>query len=91
MGIKETPLSELDRLSSPVNGRERTLVMFSHTAKGQLYNMPLLSRFVNSRGTTENIYPRLVDYELLAGPDGKRVVAFGWFAGGKPLYMCVSL
>jgi len=26
--------------------------------------------------------PRLVDYELLLGEDGKRCVGFGWFAGG---------
>ncbi|KAG8832376.1 hypothetical protein FRC17_001423 [Serendipita sp. 399] len=72
IGIKETPLKEL--LTSPVNGRSRTHIMFSHTAKGQLYNMPLLSRFTNSTA-------RLVDYELLTNTDGKRVVAFGWYAG----------
>ncbi|KAG8868396.1 hypothetical protein FRB98_003566, partial [Tulasnella sp. 332] len=47
VGIKETPISELDHLTTPVDGRERTHIMFSHTAKGQLYNMPLLSRFAN--------------------------------------------
>ncbi|KAG8910593.1 hypothetical protein FRC01_006246, partial [Tulasnella sp. 417] len=88
VGIKETPLSELDRLKSPVNGRERTHVMFSHTAKGQPYNMPLLSRFVAGEGQsahTSNLLPRLVDYELLTGADGKRVVGFGWFAGAAGL------
>ncbi|KAG8912919.1 hypothetical protein FRC00_003491, partial [Tulasnella sp. 408] len=88
IGIKETPLSELDRLKSPVNGRERTHVMFSHTAKGQPYNMPLLSRFVAGDGQsaqTSKLLPRLVDYELLTGADGKRVVGFGWFAGAAGL------
>lgn len=80
VGIKETPISQLDALKAPVNGRERTHVMFSHTAKGQMYNMPLLSRFVDDSGG--DMAPRLVDYELLTGPDGKRVVGFGWFAGG---------
>lgn len=32
IGIKEVPLNELD--TSPVNGRARTHIMFSHTAKG---------------------------------------------------------
>lgn len=27
--------------------------------------------------------PRLIDYELLVGEDGKRTVGFGWFAGGE--------
>ncbi|KAG9005553.1 hypothetical protein FRB90_010309 [Tulasnella sp. 427] len=88
IGIKETPLSELDRLKTPVNGRERTHVMFSHTAKGQLYNMPLLSRFVAEDGQSAQSskhLPRLVDYELLTGADGKRVVGFGWFAGAAGL------
>lgn len=48
--------------------------MFSHTAKGQAYNMPLLSRFTQATA-------RLIDYELLTGRDGKRTVAFGWYAG----------
>ena len=57
--------------------------MFSHTAKGQLYNMPLLSRFVDTGdSSSSSVLPRLVDYELLTGTDGKRVTAFGWFAGG---------
>lgn len=83
VGIKETPISELDNLTAPVDGRERTHVMFSHTAKGQLYNMPLLSRFASPVGIGQPLAPRLIDYELLTGADGKRVVGFGWFAGGK--------
>lgn len=48
--------------------------MFSHTAKGQDYNRPLLARLANSAAS-------LIDYELLADEGGKRVVAFGWYAG----------
>ncbi|PCH34748.1 hypothetical protein WOLCODRAFT_139556 [Wolfiporia cocos MD-104 SS10] len=62
--------------------------MFSHTIKGQMYNMELLSKFVASShalgGTPTDhpsLLPRLVDYELLTGEDGKRTVGFGWFAG----------
>jgi alpha-aminoadipic semialdehyde synthase len=72
LGIKETPLNEL--ITDTVEGRLRTHFMFSHTAKGQAYNMPLLARFTNATA-------RLVDYELLTDRDGKRTVAFGWYAG----------
>ena len=61
--------------------------MFSHTAKGQPYNTPLLSHFVaplDETETTKLLCPRLIDYELLTNEtDGKRTVGFGWFAGGK--------
>lgn len=64
--------------------------MFSHTIKGQHYNMGLLARFLktpayNDRG---DLIPRLIDYELITGEDGKRTVAFGWYAGGKRLLLC---
>lgn len=72
LGIKETPLNEL--ITDPVEGRPRTHFMFSHTAKGQAYNMPLLARFTQTTA-------RLIDYELLTDGNGKRTVAFGWYAG----------
>lgn len=72
VGIKETPLDEL--LTNEIDGKPRTHIMFSHTAKGQHYNMPLLAKFTQSSA-------RLIDYELLTDSQGKRVVAFGWYAG----------
>jgi alpha-aminoadipic semialdehyde synthase len=88
IGIKETPLSEL--LTSPVPSPTspevpipRTHFMFSHTTKGQPYNMELLSRFLRDNPNKEPTEPRLIDYELLVGKDGKRSVGFGWFAGGS--------
>lgn len=67
--------------------RSRTHMMFSHTTKGQLYNMALLSKFLSPGGQNvhnSNIHaPRLIDYELLIAEDGKRCVGFGWFAGGE--------
>lgn len=69
--------------------------MFSHTTKGQAYNMGLLSKFLRKKDAIEDgngeigvdvkkgLKPRLIDYELLVGEDGKRTVGFGWFAGGK--------
>lgn len=98
LGIKETPMDALVRQRAPVrlstaNGViPRTHVMFSHTAKGQPYNTGLLSQFVAPtegpfESTTEfektlELWPRLIDYELLTNDEGKRTVGFGWFAGG---------
>jgi len=102
LGIKETPLDELLRLpvlnihNDFIQEFPRTHIMFSHTVKGQTYNMPLLSRFLNpgwlnsAPKTKKDLlraskYPTLIDYELLLNDEGKRAVGFGWFAGG----MCV--
>lgn len=105
LGIKEIPLSELadqsgylplDSDKRPRSQVPRTHLMFSHTGKGQSYNMPLLSKFIREYQEDEarvmdqrsEGMQRLIDYELLTdgpAPGGKRVVAFGWFAGGAPL------
>lgn len=90
LGIKETPLNEL--ITSPVANLDksnptvtcaRTHMMFSHTAKGQAYNIPLLSRFLadETHLLGDESLPRLVDYEFLTDKSGKRTVGFGWFAG----------
>ncbi|KAG8700622.1 hypothetical protein FRC08_004601 [Ceratobasidium sp. 394] len=76
LGIKEVPLDECI-----ASRADRTHLMFSHTAKGQPYNTPLLARFVGNEDKAS-----LVDYELLTdGETGKRVVAFGWYAGAAGL------
>lgn len=58
--------------------------MFSHTHKGQEYNMELLSKFLNPPGHAgpDLKRPTLIDYELLTDENGKRTVGFGWYAGG---------
>ncbi|CAE6447590.1 unnamed protein product [Rhizoctonia solani] len=83
LGIKEVPIDECISTLTPRN-TPRTHLMFSHTAKGQEYNTGLLSQFVSPPGDT-NARARLVDYELLADESGKRVVAFGWYAGAAGL------
>lgn len=108
LGIKETPMEALVQQRSPVhlptaNGPvPRTHVMFSHTAKGQPYNTGLLSQFASpSDGLsgsaaefekTLELWPRLIDYELLTNDQGKRTVGFGWFAGGplSPLSLDIT-
>ena len=88
LGVKEPPLNEL--LVTPVpspyhEGPDllpRAHLMFSHTIKGQLYNMELLSKFLTSESGAKPP-ARLIDFELLTNEDGKRTVGFGWYAGGK--------
>jgi len=60
----------------PVNFFERgkTYVFFSHTIKGQKYNMPMLKKMMEMGCT-------LIDYERIVDRNGKRLVFFGRFAG----------
>lgn len=66
IGVKEVPINQL------VEGK--TYFFFSHTHKKQAYNRGLLHAVLE-----KNI--RMIDYELLTGDDGKRLIAFGRFAG----------
>ncbi|CAG7886430.1 unnamed protein product [Brassica rapa] len=53
---------------------ERAYAFFSHTHKAQKENMPLLDKILSERVT-------LYDYELIVGDHGKRLLAFGQYAG----------
>jgi len=53
---------------------KKTYVFFSHTIKGQDYNMPMLQRMMERNCT-------LIDYERIVNRDGRRLVFFGRFAG----------
>ena len=66
MGVKEVPVDML------IDGK--TYFFFSHTYKEQPYNRGLLQSILE-----KNI--RLVDYEMLTGRTGNRLVAFGKYAG----------
>ena len=87
LGIKEPPVDEIH--IQPVSNVARTYLMFSHTIKGQLYNMPLLSKFIKQRinAADAGLLPTLIDYELLTNESGQRNVGFGWYAGGR--YMLI--
>jgi len=52
----------------------KTYVFFSHTTKGQSYNMPMLQRMMDLRCT-------LIDYEKIVDDSGRRLIAFGYYAG----------
>ncbi|KAL4589354.1 hypothetical protein LXL04_002260 [Taraxacum kok-saghyz] len=53
---------------------DRAYAFFSHTHKAQIENMPLLDKILAEKAS-------LFDYELIAGDKGKRLLAFGKFAG----------
>jgi len=65
-GIKEIPVEKI----LP----EKIYVFFSHTIKGQKYNMPMLKKIIEGKCT-------LVDYERITNDSGARQVFFGNFAG----------
>jgi len=65
-GIKEPPVDSI--LPGQVH------LAFSHTIKGQNYNMGLLQKFIDQKTT-------LIDYEVITNEQGKRTIAFGRFAG----------
>jgi len=66
LGVKEVPVEKLIP--------DKTYFFFSHTIKKQVYNQKLLQEILR-----KNI--RLIDYEVLTDARGKRVIAFGVFAG----------
>lgn len=66
IGIKEPPVDSIKP--------GQVHLAFSHTIKGQDYNMPLLQRFIDQKAT-------LIDYEPIVDEIGVRTIAFGRFAG----------
>ncbi len=67
LGIKEPPVDSIKH--------KQVHLAFSHTIKGQDYNMPLLQKFLDEEAT-------LLDYEPIVDPaTGQRTIAFGRYAG----------
>lgn len=66
LGIKEMPQEFFQA--------KKTYVFFSHTIKGQSYNMPMLKKLIDLKCN-------LIDYERIVNTYGKRLIFFGHFAG----------
>jgi alpha-aminoadipic semialdehyde synthase len=64
--IKEIPIETL--------AQGKIYVFFSHTAKGQPYNMPMLKRMMELGNT-------IIDYEKIINEKGQRILYFGSYAG----------
>ncbi len=65
-GIKEMPIGFFER--------DVVYVFFSHTIKGQKYNMPMLRNILDAGAT-------LIDYERVVDEKGRRLIFFGNWAG----------
>ena len=65
-GVKEMPLDFFET--------GKTYIFFSHTIKGQEYNMPLLKKMMEKK-------INLIDYEKVADDKGRRLIFFGRYAG----------
>ena len=65
-GVKEMPIDIFEE--------GKIYIFFSHTIKGQEYNMPLLKRMIEKK-------INLIEYEKITDADGKRLIFFGRFAG----------
>ena len=66
LGVKEIPVDEMQPGAAHL--------CFSHTVKGQDYNMPML------RGTLQK-NATLIDYEMIVDRHGRRLIFFGRHAG----------
>jgi alpha-aminoadipic semialdehyde synthase len=66
IGIKEIPINFFER--------GKTYLFFSHTIKGQPYNMPMLKRIME-------LGCQLIDYERIVDESGRRLISFGTYAG----------
>jgi len=66
LAVKEIPINFIE------NGK--TYVFFSHTIKGQDYNMPLLKKMMEKK-------TQLIDYERIVNKKRQRLIFFGRHAG----------
>jgi len=66
LGIKEMPIDFFEK--------DVAYIFFSHTIKGQKYNMPMLRQIMNTGST-------LIDYERVVDDKGRRLIFFGNWAG----------
>jgi len=66
LALKEIPIELIEK--------GKTYLFFSHTAKGQSQNMPMLKRMMDLGCT-------IIDYEKMVDEKGRRVLYFGNYAG----------
>ena len=66
LGVKEMPIGYFRE--------NNTYIFFSHTIKGQSYNMPLLRDMMEQK-------INLIEYERIVDEEGRRLIFFGRFAG----------
>lgn len=75
-GVKEVPVECLLKA--------KTYVFFSHTIKKQPQNKKLLQQIIRDKST-------LLDYECMTDKNGKRIIAFGRWAGIVGAYHAIRM
>ena len=75
LGIKEIPVDKIIP--------DKTYMIFSHTVKGQKYNMAMLKKIMDTNST-------LIDYELIRDDKGRRLIFFGKYAGNAGIVDTLS-
>ena len=68
LAVKEIPAALFEK--------NKTYVFFSHTIKGQAYNMPMLQTMIDRQCN-------LIDYERVLDEKNRRLIFFGRYAGRK--------
>jgi saccharopine dehydrogenase (NAD+, L-lysine-forming) len=76
LGVKEVPIDKLID--------KKTYMFFSHTIKKQAQNKKMLQAIINKHIT-------LIDYECLKDNKGKRIIAFGRWAGIVGAYHAIRM
>jgi hypothetical protein len=66
LALKEIPIERLEK--------DKVYLFFSHTAKGQSHNMPMLKKMMEMGCS-------IIDYEKMVNEKGQRVLFFGNYAG----------
>ena len=74
LGIKEIPI--------PLLTPEKIFMYFSHTIKGQAYNLKMLQHLVDTKST-------LLDYEVVTDEKNRRLIFFGKYAGIAGMIECL--
>ena len=73
----------IKEINKKIIQKNQNFLMFSHTIKGQSYNMPMLRKLLDNNCS-------LIDYELLKDKKNQRVLGFGWFAGVMGTFLTLS-
>ncbi len=66
IGVKEMPIDFFEK--------NKTYIFFSHTIKGQSYNIDMLKKLIDLK-------VNLIDYERIADENNRRLIFFGRYAG----------
>ena len=73
----------IKEINKKIIQKNQNFLMFSHTIKGQSYNMSMLKKLLDKNCS-------LIDYELFKNKNNQRILGFGWFAGIMGTFLTLS-